>query len=295
MAEIKDFKTIEQQMEILKERGLIINDAEFANKCLSHLNYYRLSGYTLTLLKNDRFYEGITFENLMDIVDFDAELRAAILQVLEYIEVSFRTHIGYYHAKEFGPLGYLDKHSFNDERRFEGFISEFNKIIFSGNRNEVFIKHHLDNYKGKFPFWVVVELLSFGTLSRVFKNLNTNTKVEIANNHYKPIPYHYLENWLQGFVDLRNICAHRGRLYNRYLPFSTDLSRLDKLLFDKIYAGDAKKNKRIFTKLFVMKKIINNQAVWNIFILKIKEIFSKYPFVKIINIGFPDNWEELLK
>jgi len=282
-------------MEILKERGLIINDAEFANKCLSHLNYYRLSGYTLTLFKNDRFYEGITFENLMEIIDFDAELRAAILQVLEYIEVSFRTHIGYYHAKEFGPLGYLDKQSFNDERRFEGFIAEFNKIIFSGNRNEVFIKHHLDNYEGKFPFWVVVELLSFGTLSRVFKNLNTNTKVEIANNHYKPIPYRYLENWLQGFVDLRNICAHRGRLYNRYLPFSTDLSRLDKLLFDNVYAGDAKKNKRIFTKLFVMKKIINNEAVWNNFILKIMETFSKHPFVKIINIGFPDNWEELLK
>jgi len=295
MSEVKEFKTIDQQIEILRARGLIFNDIEFAKKTLSHINYYRLSGYALTLIKDNKFYEGITFENMIEINNFDAECRSAILQVLEYIEVSFRTQIGYFHSKEYGATGYLDKNTFKDERHYNVFINEFNKIIRAGNRNEVFIKHHLDNYDGKFPFWVVVELLSFGMLSRVFKNLDAKIKIEIANQHYKPIPYHYLENWLQGLVDLRNICAHRGRLYNRYLPFSTDLSRTDKLLFSELYSGDTKINKRIFTKIYVMKKIINNQVVWDDFIAKLKDIFTKYPFVKIINVGFPDNWEELLK
>ena len=79
------------------------------------------------------------------------------------------------------------------------------------------------------------------------------------------------------------------------MPFSTDLSRTDKLLFSELYSGDTKINKRIFTKIYVMKKIINNQVVWDDFIAKLKDVFTKYPFVKIINVGFPDNWEELLK
>jgi len=83
---------------------LIINDIPYAHSVLSHVNYYRLSGYTLTLRTNDEFYTTVTLEQIMQIYNFDAELRTALLYLLEYIEVSFRTHLGYFHAEKYGPL-----------------------------------------------------------------------------------------------------------------------------------------------------------------------------------------------
>lgn len=39
--------------------------------------------------------------------------------------------------------------------------------------NDVFIKHNFDNHDGEVPVWAVVEVLSFGTLSKIIKNLKT--------------------------------------------------------------------------------------------------------------------------
>ena len=93
--ELKPFKTIDEQIELLENRNLIIPDKKMARELLSRLNYYRLSGYTLTLRRDDHFHNGVTFENIMQIYNFDSELRTAVLYLLEYVEVSFRTFIGY--------------------------------------------------------------------------------------------------------------------------------------------------------------------------------------------------------
>ncbi|MEI0448117.1 hypothetical protein R4J03_13820 [Brachyspira intermedia] len=37
--------SIDEQLSLLKKRGLIINNYEFAKNVLSNLNYYSLSGY----------------------------------------------------------------------------------------------------------------------------------------------------------------------------------------------------------------------------------------------------------
>lgn len=49
----KDFKTIDEQIEILRSRGLTIEDEAEAKDFLLRNNYYRVSGYSLTLRKND--------------------------------------------------------------------------------------------------------------------------------------------------------------------------------------------------------------------------------------------------
>jgi len=41
----KEAKTLQQQIEILKSRGLIINEEDDAVHYLSHISYYRLAGY----------------------------------------------------------------------------------------------------------------------------------------------------------------------------------------------------------------------------------------------------------
>lgn len=292
--ENKPFKFINEQIDILKERGLVIEDIPYACRILSHVNYYRLSGYTLTLRKNDEFYKNVTLEQVMQIYNFDAELRVALLYLLEYIEVSFRTHLGYFHSEKYGLLGYLNKDTFVNESHYVRFYQEIFKLIKENEKNEVFIKHHNEKYDGQFPFWVIVELMSFGCLSRGFKNLHEDVKTSICIEHYSPIPYGYIENWLQGFVVLRNICAHRGRLYNRYITFAPRLSAKDKKLFSNNNLDLNKVTKQIFTYVYIMNKLIDDDIIMDNFVDRLKKLIIKYPFVKLAHYGFNDNWEKFL-
>lgn len=105
----KDFKTIEEQIEILRSRGLSIEDEAEAKDFLLRNNYYRVSGYSLTLRKNDVFAKSATFQNIEDIYNFDHEFRHIILHHIETIEVQIKSIYAYEFTKVYGPLGYLDR------------------------------------------------------------------------------------------------------------------------------------------------------------------------------------------
>jgi len=287
MEDIKPFKSFKEQLDILKERGLIIDNEDKALKSLQYINYYRLSGYTLTLRKHDVFYKGITLANVLELYNFDSELRVLILYLLENIEVSFRTHIAYYHSQKYGSLGYLNCEGFENKEYHNEFINGFNSIINSSARNsDVFTKHHKSSYGNKFPFWVAVELLTFGNLSRLYSNFQFEIKQKIAIDNYG-IRCEYIQNWLHGLVVLRNICAHRGRLYNRPLSIKPRLSNKDKKL--------GIKNNLVFVQIFIIKKLVNDNKVWDNFLTMLDNIIKRYPFVKLSYLGFPENWYDILK
>ena len=292
--DVKPFKTIEEQIAILEDRGLIIEDEEAAKKSLSNLNYYRLSAYTLTLRKYDHFYDNVHFSDVMQIYDFDMELRAALMYLLESIEVSMRTYIGYFHAKSFGAIGYYEEDAFDDVDRFHKFEADYKAAIDEYGNKEVFVKHHNDIYDGKFPIWVLVELLTLGSLSRLFKNLTTEVRDEICKSNYGKINDEYIGNWLQGCTILRNICAHRGRLFNRQIPFSLRLSKKDKQIFKNDGISINKATKQLFAYLIVMKKMIPDERVWNTFTSRLIDLKNKYPFVRLDYYGFTKDWKKIL-
>ena len=101
----KIFKTIDEQIGILRERGLRIDDEAKAKDFLLHNNYYRISGYSLTLRKNDIFSKSASFQNIVDIYNFDHELRHIILKYIEIIEVEFKSIYAYEFTKVFGSTG----------------------------------------------------------------------------------------------------------------------------------------------------------------------------------------------
>ncbi|MCM1183411.1 MAG: Abi family protein [Roseburia sp.] len=164
--EIKPFRTIEEQMMILKERGLIIDDEEEAKKFLGNLNYYRLSAYTLTLRKNNRFYDNVHFSNVMQIYNFDMELRAALMYLLESIEISMRTYIGYFHGKAYGALGYYEASAFEDKERFKKFTEDYKSAIDEYGDKEIFV--HTEG-----GFTIVKYLFHFDREKRTSRYLGT--------------------------------------------------------------------------------------------------------------------------
>lgn len=182
----------------------------------------------------------------------------------------------------------------DDEEKAKKFTVDYKNAINEYGDKEVFVQHHKEVYNGKFPIWVLVELLTLGTLSRLFKNLPKDVRDEICKNNYGKINDEYIGNWLHGCTILRNICAHRGRLYNRQIPFSLRLGKADKQIFKDNNISINKASKQLFAYIVVMKKMIPDDNVWNTFVGRLSNLIKKYPFVRLDYYGFTGDWKKIL-
>lgn len=91
----KPFKSYDEQIALLRQRGLIIANEDTARVILKRMNYYRLSAYSLTLRKNDTFYPHVSIEDIVELYDFDAEVRKIVLEFSSIAETSARAYISY--------------------------------------------------------------------------------------------------------------------------------------------------------------------------------------------------------
>ena len=310
----KPHLTFEQQVKYLKSNGLIVPNEAYALKKLSHINYYRLSAYSLSFQypkntsKAGLFHEGTEFKDLIQLYTFDAKLRNILFGALETIEVYIRTQITYCHAKEYGAFGYLDKNNFNcSEEDFDEIITEIRKE--SKRSDEKFINHFKSKYRtSDLPLWTIVEVLSFGTISRIFTAMKQSDKVVVCEN--LPINHKIFKRWMHSLTILRNICAHHSRAWNRELrvPFAipsnnTLFNPIRKIIKSKfkeeiegslIYEDkEFDNNNSIFFALSVMKYIFDSIGEEVDFIIEIKQLLKSYPQIDIKAMGFVNGWEEL--
>lgn len=305
LTEDKPFLTIDEQIDLLKKRKLNISEEELdeVKMFLLNNNYYRISGYTLTLRKNDEFYSHASFENIKQIYEFDKRLRHSILSLTEEIEVRIKSMLAYYHSQEYGPMGYMDINSFHcvddnkvNEDAISGFLTIRKKAEQQKNRmtkTELFLKHFKEKNGGKLPLWAYVEILTISDISKMYEIVDENIQKKIA----KEFRYSHntgnelLANLLHSVTIVRNICAHGGRLYNRNFIRKPRLSKQQQNLL-RIENG-----KKIYNRLFSFILVIKALSLSKDFdLLKehLIELTLKYPFVDMRYYGFPDNWKEII-
>ena len=284
---LKPATTFKEQVELLEQRGLIITDKDFALDVLSKVNYYRFSAYLLPFKNQESDFYGdkASFNSVYRIYEFDRKLRNLILSAIEPIEILLKTQLAYYHAHKYGAEGFISSGNFENEDWHERFIVEFNQTVRKNNK-ALFIKHHLENYNGRFPVWVAVEVFSFGMLSKFYSNMKSEDRKHIAKKIFCSGPDH-LESWLKCLTYLRNRCAHYMRLY--FQKF---------VVFPKLPRGSYKSNShKVFDAIFVMKYLYLDRKQWNNGFVRILEaLIAEYDSdIQLKYIGFPDNWLELLE
>ena len=270
----------DEHISLLKKRNLIIFNEDYVKYKLSIINYYRLSAYFRPFYVRDKeiFKDNTTFEDIIKLYYFDKKLRKIIFNKLENIEIFFRTKIINVIVTK-GSFGYLEMLNKNKDTILEKIDKELNRS------KEVFIKHYKKKYEDEyFPIWMVVETISFSLLSMVFKNLDEELKIKIANDLNLPVDV--LESWLHNLVYIRNICAHHSRIWNRILAIRPKIPRRKKE-FRKL------NNKKLFFSLCVIQYFLNyidedENSLKN----ELKNLFLEYPQIKKYNMGFPNNWEE---
>lgn len=298
MMTIKPFTPIDKQIEILKERGLFIDDGQIdtAQQFLLNNNYYRISGYSLTLRKNNQFFKSATLDMLMQIYEADRRMRHVILSISEIIEVRIKSTVSHFHSEKYGPLGYQDISNLN--------CSSDNPIYLQIKANaesqkdrlkesEPFIKHHMEHKNDILPFWVYVEVLTLSDISKLYTLLDEVLQKKVANIiGFKSNNNHeILKNLLHCISILRNTCAHGGRLYNRLFVRKPWLSKQEKHLLRR------EKGHTVYDKLFSYLLVLKSMTPPEEFKLArehITLIHNQYPLVDFKHYGFPNNWQEIL-
>lgn len=292
----KPFKTIDEQIKLLKDRGLIIDDLdiELTRDFLLRNNYYRISGYTLTLRKHDVFYPGTSIRDVIEIYAFDRELRNLILGLIEIIEVTFKSIYAYEYSLKHDGLGYLHADCFTD---FDKYISVMNKSLSSKKgrlKEEAYIQHYVKELKEPLPIWALVDLLTIHDISVLYSITDAEVQKCVAKRygltHNKANAV--VGNYLYSTTILRNLCAHDGRLYNRLFITKPSLNNkeLDLLNLDNNGNPD---NSRLFGYILVLRRLVLIDD-FRVFKNKLIELTHKYPFVDMAHYGFCRDWVEKL-
>ena len=289
----KDFKTIDEQIEILRNRGLTVPDdsVEIAKSFLKKNNYYRISGYSLTLRNHDVFYPQASFQNIMDIYNFDRELRNALLWAIEIIEVNIKSRYAYLFSKEYGGLGYMDSSHYSNFDKYISIISRANNSIKKRLDQEAYLQHYIKDLKEPIPLWAYVDLFTIADISLLYSISDDTIKKEIAKEYgltHNKAPQ-VLGNHLHGITIVRNLCAHDSRLFNRLFITKPDLNKKELALLNKDANGNPDNNK-LFGYILIMKRLLSENEFSELK-SKIIAICQKYPFVDMRYYGFCNDWQ----
>jgi len=229
----KPFKSYSELVELLKSRGMIVEDSARAERKLAQIGYYRLSGFwypcrkfTANKTRADEFEINTSFNAILELYLFDKKLRQLMLDAIERIEIHIRSVIAH-ELGELNPLAYKQEKFINPknlktfEQKRDGATKTRNDWKEWSDAHERTVERsqeecitwHKSNHK-EIPFWVVVEAWDFGTLSKYFKMLNGTHQNKICKRLNISNPKN-LENWLREINTLRNRCAHHARIWNR--------------------------------------------------------------------------------
>lgn len=210
-------KNYEEQLEIFISRGMKIRDKNKAIKRLENISYYKLKEFAQPFYNNGK-YEKISFERLMSRYYDDKNIRCYLLHAIEKVEVSFKTRMAYL-LGENHSLNYLefknwvDKNSYardEIEKRQNKFREKLEEAIENSDNSELtlFFKNHP---KETFPpIWMIVDLISFGTILLLYEMLPPRQKLKISKQ-YKAQPAE-LESWLSLLKFIRNKSAHNSNI-----------------------------------------------------------------------------------
>lgn len=285
--------SIDDQIALLAGRGLNVPDTAKAALYLSNISYYRLRAYTYPFqdntVPNHPFRPGTTFDQILNLYVFDRELRLLVFDAIERIEIALRTQIIYQFAVAYGSHWFENPTLYKDPKLLRRDLSSLDKEI--SRSSETFIHHYQNKYTNPLrpPSWMSLEVTTMGLLSKLFENLKMCQAKKNVARHFGLGHPKVLESWMHTLSNLRNICAHHGRLWNRALtqapimptvtlkPFLTNIT----LNPHQCYAAQS-------CIIYILKLI----SPGNSHVLRMRKHLEQCPPSFLTYMGFPDGWKE---
>mgnify|MGYP000333051029 CR=1 FL=1 len=286
--------TYAQQIEHLRAKGLLITDAARAEYWLRHVSYYRLSAYWLYFehpkgVAGPRFRSGTTFDDVTMLYDFDRNLRRLVMRGTEHVEVALRGSWAYQLAHSGGPHAYLNPSLYRDRREFR---SSRKKLQDAAARSA---ETYIDHYRSKYseprlpPVWMVAEMMSFGQLSRWYSNIQGRA---LRNRIAAPLglPETVLVPLIRHVTDMRNICAHHGRLWNRGFLHPPKLAHKPSDLHVSLDINSVQAPAKLYNGLTTIAHVIRTVAPDSTWSADLAALINTNPTGDLTSMGFPTDW-----
>lgn len=222
----KSATTIDQQLDLLKSRGLTVNDADKAREILLDIGYYRLGFYLFPFEKSypelrnrtHEFIEGASFEDAVNLYYFDFDLRLLLMRYLNRIEIAFRTSLIYNLSNKYNPnpVWFVSPTVVN-----RPYAREFERKVYTSDfkRNPVIHRHHQNNPNDRFaPAWKTLEFMTFGAVMKLYEQLKERDDKIFVAHKFGVRQVVTFESYMHTIRQVRNACAHGLLLYDLRLP-----------------------------------------------------------------------------
>jgi len=326
----KPHLSYDEQLALMRDRGLAVADHPRAIQDLKRIGYYRLSGYTFPMRaleedphqvegnqrrRGETFIEGASFEDAVALHDFDHRFRGVLLDGLQQLEVGLRVKIGHT-LGERGALAHLDESELDptaenrhpqqkDKSRYEVWREEYDSLQrkAKGGKQE-FVMHFTEYYDDEVPIWAAVGFMTMGCLISLYNLLDKKDRKTIARSLGVKDPK-VLAGWLRPLNILRNQCAHGNRVWNRPMPFPADKLNL-KMLRDPALLrhlavssrtpGDHQVYFHAATTAYLLRGLIPD-STWPQDFAAVMRTFpssvsEKFPLSPVDSMGFIEGWED---
>lgn len=286
--------TIDEQINLLKLRGMLFREEANAQDLLKNISYYRLKGYwwdmqddySLHTFKPDTY-----FEDVIARYNFDSQLRTILFDALETIEIALRTKMIYHLSLKYGGLWYLNESIFIDIDKYKKHVEDLKKEFVRSQ--ELFIKDQKIRHPNTdADSWKILEIASFGTLSKLYKNLQYQLEEKtIIAKEFGLNRHSELYSWLEPITYIRNIIAHHSRLWSRNMVKKpTDHLNNPKGLWfaNPLTSVQTKKPFLIIScMVYLCNQITPNHQIK----AKILKLIEDNPKIPIYKLGFLNNWD----
>jgi abortive infection bacteriophage resistance protein len=216
---MKPHLTYEQQLKLITDRGLIVEDSDAFMSLLREKNYYRIRGYFHPFLAESKgktkpvFKSGTKGNTIIELVEFDGNLRGLLFEALSAFEVKFRSILAY-HAGEDHPAIHLNGVGLTHaptSPEFKDWKEKYLVRIHRHSKNPIVVAHNLE-HGGILPIWVAVEILDFGNISWLYGAFDENLASKIAREF--SLKAQFMKDAVASLNHLRNHVVHQSRIWN---------------------------------------------------------------------------------
>lgn len=284
--------SVQDQIELLKRRGMIVGDEALARHYLNFISYYRLRAYWLPFevpaAKNGdhAFRDGTTFEDVLTLYIFDRELRLLVLDAIERVEVALRAQWAHHMAMTYGPHGYLEQGHYSVIQHHAKDVTDLEKEF--NRSDDAFAIHYRDKYDSPKlpPVWMAAEVMSFGLLSKFYSNLKTRADRKAIADPFA-LDEAVVTSFAHHISTVRNICAHHGRLWNKRFTVKMTVPKYPGKLPVAMRDADPRYLHNTLVMLDYLLALIAPGNEWK---KRLVARLDSCPLADPASMGFPADW-----
>ena len=289
--------SVDDQIALLTQRGMVFDDVAAARHTLAHINYYRLRAYWLpfeapaggTTAVDHAFAAGTRFDTVLAYYAFDQRLKLLLMDAIERVEIAMRTRWAHVLSMRYGSHAYLDPALFANHSHHAKCLQSLQDEV--NRSHETFIKHYLSTYTNPAmpPIWAVCEVLTLGQLSQwlgALKRRQDRQDIASAFGFDEKV----ICTFAHHLATARNLCAHHSRVWNR--KFTVRMKLPTQPVATAAWFNTVQ-DQRVYNTLLMLAlcvERINPGSRWPCRVIKLVDTM---PAGTTNAMGFPAGWQAL--